>query len=179
MTALRADESVPYFLTQAGMDAIQANRELMTAREAAEVIGMPREAVCTHARCGFIEGTKVEGFWLLERASVLRLRDERATGKVQRAHRQSRPGSGVMGARQPHQDGAGTARFRTSKRYLPAEPLLRLVDSLGGPAACGVRKGSAEERALCRARASGRLTERAAERLVIGVLGLAPMEVWG
>lgn len=64
------------------------------------------------------------------------------------------------------------------RRRLPAGPLLRLVDGRGGPAACGIRQGSADERALDRARRTGRITEDAADRLAVRLLGLVPAEIW-
>ena len=63
-------------------------------------------------------------------------------------------------------------------KYLPAAPLLHLIEARGGPAACGVRPSSAEGRALFRARETGHLTRAAGDRLAVRVLGLTPWEVW-
>jgi hypothetical protein len=61
---------------------------------------------------------------------------------------------------------------------LPAEPLLRLIGSLGGPAVLGLGQKSAEMKAYERALKSGRLTLSAADKLAV-FLGLHPVEVWG
>jgi excisionase family DNA binding protein len=63
-------------------------------------------------------------------------------------------------------------------RRLPAAPLLNAIDGAGGGAACGVRPGSAEQKALERARADGTLTIRAADRLAVRLLGITPWEMW-
>ncbi|MBS42658.1 MAG: hypothetical protein CMH83_05720 [Nocardioides sp.] len=62
---------------------------------------------------------------------------------------------------------------------LLAEPLLRLVALLGGEDALGVARGTAERRALERARSRGVVTWWGADRLAVTVLGMTPWEVWG
>lgn len=62
---------------------------------------------------------------------------------------------------------------------VPAGPLLRQIELRGGDYALGVRIGSAEKKALERAREDGTLTVWAADWLTTQLLGLTPWEVWG
>jgi excisionase family DNA binding protein len=62
---------------------------------------------------------------------------------------------------------------------LPAAPLLRLIELHGGDYELGVRIGSADKRALERARHDGWVTLATGDRLVVRLLGLTPWEVWG
>jgi hypothetical protein len=63
-------------------------------------------------------------------------------------------------------------------RRLAAGPLLRQIALRGGDAACGVRAGSAEQKALERAREDGTLTLWAADRLAVRLLGLTIWDIW-
>lgn len=156
--AIFDEEPVPYVLTELG-DWVTGTEWIETV-EASEILRMPRGSIGDLALRGHIVGRKVGHCWLLELESVeLYARDRR--GRMGRP-----PGS--------------RRRVRTPAiEYVPAEPLLRLIASRGGPRACGIAQGSAEERALDRARRSGRLTDRAADQLCVRVLGLTPWEVWG
>lgn len=64
------------------------------------------------------------------------------------------------------------------RRTVDAQPLLEAVEARGGPAACGVRQGSAELEALRLAKLYGRVTPRAGAQLASTVLGLPVREVW-
>lgn len=66
-----------------------------------------------------------------------------------------------------------------SRRHLPSAPLLRQIELRGGPAACGVRQNSREQKALERAQRHGWLTVRAADELAVRLLGELPCELWG
>lgn len=68
---------------------------------------------------------------------------------------------------------------RARDRLLPADPLLRQVELAGGGYGLGIRKSSAEERTLLRARQRGYITEWQADRLCTRLLGLTPPELWG
>ena len=72
-----------------------------------------------------------------------------------------------------------TAGMIERTRWVPAEPLLAVVRAKGGPRACGVQQHSALERALCRATRDGRLTEPAADQLLVELFGLTMWEVYG
>lgn len=75
-------------------------------------------------------------------------------------------------------DGAALRAWERRQR-LPARPLLRQIELRGGDYALGVRIGSAEKRALERARADGWVTESAGDHLAVHVLRMTPFEVWG
>lgn len=62
---------------------------------------------------------------------------------------------------------------------LDARPLLRYVELRGGPASLGVRQRSPEERALSRAKTTGRVSVRLADHLAVTILGMCPLELWG
>lgn len=86
----------------------------------------------------------------------------------------------VAATRAAQDAGRGSVdRTPTRRRYLPAEPLLRLVAAAGGPGAVGAGKGTAAETALLRARRSGWLTLETADTLAIRLLNRHPMEIWG
>lgn len=75
---------------------------------------------------------------------------------------------------------AGWAASRPSRSpRLDAQPLLRPIELAGGDYALGVRIGSAEKRALERARQRGWVTLAAADDLAVHVLRMCPREVWG
>ena len=71
-----------------------------------------------------------------------------------------------------------------SPQPAPLEPrvsataLLRQIALRGGDAACGVREGSAEQKALERAREDGVLTLWMADRLTVRLPGLTVWEIW-
>jgi excisionase family DNA binding protein len=145
---------VPFELTDVGR-AVVRYRTLTTA-EAAAYVGVGRAAVWEQARVGRLPGVQVDGNWLFDLDDV----------EAYAARRRAR-----LSGESP-------------RRQLPvprvdAGPLLRQIELRGGDYALGVRIGSADKRALERAREDGTLTVWAADRLTVRLLGLTPWEVWG
>lgn len=151
MTAAYDDEEGPiaYQLTDLGWETARDPLTL-TLSEAVLWACVERSTILAAAQVGSIEAVKVGGRWLIDGES---LREYLA-----RPDRQSRCG--------------------TLARQLPAEPLVRQVELRGGPAACGVVKGSADEKALERARADGMLSAWLADRLVVRLLQLTVWDLW-
>lgn len=117
--------------------------------EAAALVGVSRLTVRSWALAEVVPAVLVDDVWLFDVGDVL----------AYDAARRARPG-------------------RREQR-VPAEPLLRQVDLAGGDYALGVRIGSAEKRALERARHDGTLTLWAADQLAVRLLGMTPVELWG
>lgn len=128
-----------------------ATRTLLTTVEAAALLNVDPSWITRLARRGRIAGVKVGAQLLLDASSVRDYAPKRQPARRARGHAPS----------------------------VPAEPFLRLLDSRGGAAACGVERSSAEEKAIERARRTGVLTEVMADRLTVQLLGLTMWEVWG
>lgn len=120
-----------------------------TLAEAARAAHLSRSSVTSLCRRGVIDAVQVDGWWLLDGASL--------TAWLERP----------------------TVVRRRGSRRLDAWPLLRQVELAGGRAACGVERNTAEDKALDRAAIEGTLTVRAADQLAVRLLGLTPWEVWG
>ena len=129
-----------------------------TAAEAVRAAGVSRTTVNRWCREHVVDAVLVDGVWLLDGPST------RAAGRAWADERERRRSGPVP---TPGHD------------ELLAEPLLRLVALQGGEDALGVARGSAERRALERARSRGVLTWWTADRLAVTVLGMTPWEVWG
>jgi hypothetical protein len=161
MTAQRVvelyeDEPVPYVLTELGN---WATRGWIDTAEAAEILQLSVTTTAALAARGLVAGRKVGQSWLLERAGV----------EVYLRERRGRRGP-PRGSRRPP---------RQPVPRVDAEPLVALVEARGGLRACGAVPGSAEEAAFYRASRDWWLTEGAADRLAVRLLGMTPWEVWG
>ena len=160
MTALHAgvlvDEAVPYVLTELGEWTTSG---WVTTAEAASMLELSLTTTAALAARGVIVGRKVGNSWLLKREGV----------EVYLRERRGRRGP-PRGVRRP---------VRQPLPHVSAEPLVSLVEARGGLRACGAAPGSAEEAAFYRARRDGWLTEGAADRLAVRLLGMTPWEVWG
>lgn len=123
----------------------------LTTMEAAEMAGVHARTVSRSAAGGSLRGVRMDRSWLFDADDVRRWI----------ARQETRRAAGEL---LPH---------------LPARPLFHQVQLRGGPARCGVRLGSAEEKALERARRSGWVTDRMGDRLAVRLLGTTPWELWG
>lgn len=117
--------------------------------EAATLVGVSRLTVRAWAQAGVVPAVELDGCWLFDAVDVLAY------------------------------DARRHARRELSVPRVDARPLLRQIDLRGGDYALGVRIGSAEKRALERAREDGTLTVWMADRLAVQLLGLTAWEVWG
>jgi excisionase family DNA binding protein len=154
---LYEDEPVPFVLT--GLGKWATDDGWVTTAEAAEILQLSLTTTAALAARGFVTGRKVGQSWLLKREGV----------EVYLRERRGRRGP-PRGVRRPP---------RRPVPRVSAEPLVARVELRGGLRGCGAAPGSAEEAAFYRARRDGWLTEGAADRLAVRLLGMTPQEVWG
>lgn len=150
MTAEAWEEPIPYALTDR---AWLAGKCQLTTAEAAVRAGVTRTYVQQLVLASELDAVKVDRYWLIDAESVDDWLARRQTVAAE-------PGEHIH-------------------PRLPAAPLLRWVELLGGAAALGVEAKSAEEKALERAADEGSLTVWAADHLAVHALRMTPWEVWG